>query len=91
MRTGNGHEHAVCEIWTKSVLESITLYHMLISCFLFYYNVEFIYILRIWLEVSSFIQFIFKNPLDKRLSGLLAVIQDARINGTIPNFGVNIN
>ena len=46
------------EIWTKSVLLLVILYHVLISCF-FFYNILFLYILRIRLEVSSLIQFFF--------------------------------
>lgn len=58
---------------------------MLISCFLFLLQC------RISLYSQNLIRSLFylidlKNPLDKRLSGLLAVIQDARINGTISNF-----
>ena len=53
--------------------------------FFFFYNIVSLYFLRIAFEASNLIQK-FLNHKDNKFSRLLAVIPDARMNGTISKY-----
>ena len=80
-----------CEIWTKSVLQLIILYHMLIFWVFFFFSSSYFFIFSEldWKCQASFK--LKKCHKDNKLSRLLAVILDARVSGIISKFWVNIS